>query len=130
MATLRGFRAPLLALALASAAATPAMAENRTLSFFNTHTKETLTITYKRNGRFDRAALDKLNWFLRDWRRDEKTKMDPALFDIIWNIYNQTGASQPIYVVSGYRSPVTNNMLRKRSRGVAKASQHTLGKAM
>ena len=108
----------------------PAAAEKRTLSFFNTHTKETLTVTFKRNGRYDRRALEKLNWFLRDWRRDEKTKMDPELFDLVWTVYRKIGARKPIWVVSGYRSPVTNNMLRKRSRGVAKFSQHTRGKAM
>ncbi len=127
---LGGFSAAAIALVLAFAAATPAAAENRTLSFFNTHTKETLTVTYKRNGRFDRAALKKLNWFLRDWRRDEQTKMDPELFDLLWTAYRKVRGKKPIWVVSGYRSPVTNAMLRKRSRGVAKFSQHTLGKAL
>ena len=122
--------AGLMAFGVVLAGQAPAGAETRSLKLYNTHTQESATITFKRNGGFDANGLKKLNWFLRDWRRDEKTKMDPALFDIIWNIYRQTGASQPIYVVSGYRSPVTNNMLRQRSRGVAKASQHTLGKAM
>lgn len=107
-----------------------AQAANRSLTLYNTHTKETTTITYKRGGRFDAAGLRKLNRFLRDWRRNEIIQMDPALFDLIWEVYRQTGAKKPIHVVSGYRSPATNNMLRRRSRAVAKQSRHTRGQAM
>lgn len=111
-------------------AADPAHAEKRTLKLFNTHTHETITVTYKKNGRFIPSALRELNRFLRDWRRNEATKMDPELFDLVWEVYKKTGAKKPIHVVSAYRSPATNNMLRKRSRGVARTSQHTKGKAM
>lgn len=107
-----------------------ARAETKTLKLYNTHTHERTSITFKKNGRYVRSGLRDLNRFLRDWRRNESIKMDPRLFDLIWEVYRKTGSSQPIHVVSGYRSPATNNMLRKRSRGVAKFSQHTLGKAM
>ncbi len=107
-----------------------ARAETRTLKLYNTHTHERTSITFKKNGRYVRSGLRDLNRFLRDWRRNESIKMDPRLFDLIWQVYRRTGTSEPIHVVSGYRSPATNNMLRKRSRGVAKFSQHTLGKAM
>src|SRR5437879_5111549 len=66
--------------------------ETRTLTMHHTHTGEDITITYKRNGRYDEAALQKLNWFLRDWRRDESTKMDAHLFDIVWEVYRDVGA--------------------------------------
>ena len=85
---------------------------------------------FKRNGRYDRAGLEKINKFLRDWRRNEPTRMDPQLIDLIWAIYQQAGSRDYIHVVSAYRSLATNNMLRSRSRGVAKKSQHTAGKAM
>ncbi len=112
-------------------AATPrAAAETRTLHLYNTHTHERAAITFKKNGRYIASGLRQLNRFLRDWRRNESIKMDPALFDLIWETYRRTGSNKDIHVVSGYRSPATNNMLRKRSRGVAKFSQHTLGKAM
>lgn len=104
--------------------------DTRTLSMKHTHTDETIQITFKRNGRYDSAALERLNWFLRDWRRDEKTTMDPRLFDIVWEVTREVGATEPIHIVSAYRSPATNAMLRGRSRGVAQFSQHTLGKAM
>ena len=94
------------------------------------HTREKAEIVFKRNGRYDPAGLRKLNQFLRDWRRNEPTKMDPRLFDLIWEAYKQSGARDYIHVVCGYRSPQTNSMLRSRSKGVAKKSQHMLGKAM
>ncbi|WP_027172929.1 DUF882 domain-containing protein [Methylobacterium sp. 10] len=104
--------------------------DTRTLSIYHTHTKESATITFKRDGRYDRAALEQLNWMLRDWRMDEPTKMDPRLFDTVWEAYRSVGSQEPITVVSAYRSPGTNAMLRRRSRAVAEYSQHMLGKAM
>jgi uncharacterized protein YcbK (DUF882 family) len=104
--------------------------ETRTLEIFHTHTKESATITYKRNGQFDREGLEKLNWILRDWRRDEPTSMDPRLFDIVWEVRREVGSQEPLNIVSAYRAPETNAMLRRRSRTVAKHSQHMLGKAM
>ena len=82
------------------------------------------------DGQYDPAVLQKLNWFLRDWRREEATKMDPKLFDTIWEVYRESGSQQPIEVMSAYRSPETNAMLRRASRAVAEHSQHILGKAM
>lgn len=108
----------------------PAEAETRTLKLKFIHTGEKAEITFKRNGRYDQDGLRKLNQFLRDWRRNEPTKMDPRLFDTVWEAYRATGARDYIHVVSAYRSPATNSMLRSRSKGVAKKSQHMLGKAM
>lgn len=104
--------------------------DTRSLTIYHTHTQESATITFKRDGRYDRAALDQLNWLLRDWRINESVKMDPRLFDTVWEAYRQVGSSQPIHVVSAYRSPGTNAMLRRRSKMVAEYSQHMLGKAM
>ena len=102
----------------------------RTLYLFYTHTNETKRITFRRNGRYDQAGLRELNQFLRDWRRNEATTMDPPLFDLLWQVYQEVGATKPIHVVSAYRSPQTNEMLRSRSRAVAKNSRHTMGMAM
>jgi uncharacterized protein YcbK (DUF882 family) len=107
-----------------------AHAETRTLKLYFIHTKEKAEITYKRNGRYDQSGLSKVNRFLRDWRRNEPTKMDPRLLDLVWETYKSVGARDYIHVVSAYRSPATNSMLRGRSKGVAKKSQHMLGKAM
>ncbi|MDX7949963.1 DUF882 domain-containing protein [Lichenihabitans sp. Uapishka_5] len=104
--------------------------DTRTIQLYHVHTKESITATYLVNGAYDQAVLEKLNWFLRDWRRDEPTKMDPRLFDTIWEVYRESGSHQPIEVMSAYRSPETNAMLRRRTRGVAEHSQHILGKAM
>jgi uncharacterized protein YcbK (DUF882 family) len=104
--------------------------ETRTISLHHVHTDEDITITYKRDGRYDDAAMEKLNWFLRDWRRGETTHMDPHLIDLVWEVHREVDSKDPIWVVCGYRSPETNAMLRHRSRGVARFSQHMLGKAM
>ena len=120
----------MLALGFLMMAAPVASAETRTLKLYFIHTKEKAEITYKRNGRYDQAGLKKINRFLRDWRRNEPTRMDPRLLDLVWETYKAVGARDYIHVVSAYRSPATNSMLRKRSKGVANKSQHMLGKAM
>ncbi|SFI71912.1 Uncharacterized conserved protein YcbK, DUF882 family [Phyllobacterium sp. CL33Tsu] len=107
-----------------------AFAETRTLRLYFVHTNERAEITFKRNGRYQQDGLNKLNRFLRDWRRNEPTKMDPRLFDLVWQVYDRVGGRDYIHVVSAYRSPATNSMLRSRTRGVARKSQHMLGKAM
>ncbi|MEN3931176.1 DUF882 domain-containing protein [Microvirga sp. W0021] len=107
-----------------------AMFGNKTLTFIHMHTGESATITFARGGRYDQQALDKLNWLLRDWRTNEPIKMDPRLFDLLYDVYEQTGSREPIRVLSSYRSPKTNSMLRRRSKAVAEHSQHMLGKAM
>lgn len=104
--------------------------DTRTISIRHMHTKEETTVTFKRDGRYVAEALEKLNWALRDWRIDEPIRMDPKLFDLAWEVQRMVGSEQPFHVVSAYRSPGTNSMLRRRSRGVAKNSQHTQGRAM
>ncbi len=108
----------------------PASAQTRSLKLYFIHTKERAEITYMRNGRYDQRGLQEINNFLRDWRRNEPAKMDPKLLDVVWQVYQSVGARDYIHVVSAYRSPATNNMLRSRSSGVAENSQHTRGKAM
>ncbi len=105
--------------------------DTRTINLFYVHTGESISATYLVNGQYDSAVLQQLNWFLRDWRRSEPTNMDPRLFDVIWEAYRNAGAgNEVVTVVSAYRSPQTNAMLRSRSRAVARYSQHMLGKAM
>ncbi|WEX76993.1 DUF882 domain-containing protein [Sinorhizobium numidicum] len=127
----------LASVALAASLVTPGMAppveaagQTRTLKLYFIHTKEKAQITFKRNGRYDAKGLQQVNRLLRDWRRNEPTKMDPRLLDLIWEVYQKSGSRDYIHVVSAYRSPATNGMLRSRSKGVAKKSQHMLGKAM
>ena len=107
-----------------------ALNETRTLSFHHTHSAEDLTVTFKRDGRYDEEALKQLNHYLRDWRSQEQTTMDRHLFDILWEVYRDVDGKKPIQIISSYRSPATNAMLRRRSSGVARFSQHMLGHAM
>lgn len=109
-----------------------ASAETRSLKLIQLHTGEKGEIVFKRNGRYDQAGLKKINYLLRDWRKNQPTTMNPRLLDLIWEAYRQSGATGYINVVCGYRSPGTNAMLKARSRrsGVAEKSQHMLGNAM
>jgi uncharacterized protein YcbK (DUF882 family) len=130
MGLLLAASAGLLALGVRGTQNAVANGDTRTITIRHMHTKEETTVTFKRDGRYDSAALEKLNWALRDWRLDEPIRMDPRLFDLAWEVHRKVGSEEPFHVVSAYRSPGTNSMLRRRSRGVAKHSQHMLGKAM
>ena len=107
-----------------------AHAENRTLNLYFPHSKESLTVTYKKDGRYIPSAMKQLNWFFRDWRRDVATKMDPRTIDLLWELYRDLGARKPAHIVSGYRSPASNAMLRRIGRKVARRSQHIQGRAI
>lgn len=102
----------------------------RHLSFYHTHTSEKLSVTYFANGEYDASALAELNHFLRDFRTGDEIEMDPGVFDILFDIQINTGSSGDYHVISAYRSPATNEMLRSKSGGVASNSQHLLGKAI
>jgi uncharacterized protein YcbK (DUF882 family) len=104
--------------------------EERTLALYNIHTKETTRILYKKDGKYIPAAMEKVNWALRDWRRDEATAMDPKLIDLLWEVHRELGSKEPIHVISAYRSRNTNNMLRSTVGGQASESRHIVGKAI
>jgi uncharacterized protein YcbK (DUF882 family) len=101
----------------------------RTLSLYNIHTKETLTSVYKKNGKYVPEEMKKVNWILRDWRKDESTTMSPELVDLLWEIHNELGSKEPIHIISGFRSRGTNEMLRRTVGGQASQSRHILGMA-
>ncbi len=107
----------------------PSLAEDRSLSMFNIHTKDTIAVTFKRNGKYVPEALQALNHFMRDWRRDQEIKMDPALIDLIWEVHEELGSKEPVHLICGYRSPATNEMLRHTVGGQARNSRHITGQA-
>ncbi|TPM93440.1 DUF882 domain-containing protein [Mesorhizobium sp. B2-1-3A] len=121
---------PAIVVAFLCLCVTSASAETRALRIQHLHTGEKAEIVFKRNGRYDQAGLKKINFMLRDWRRNEPTRMDPRLLDLVWQAYRASGSTSYIHVVSAYRSPATNAMLRSRSKGVARESQHMVGRAM
>ena len=107
-----------------------AVRDERTLSLYEIHLRETTTVTFKRDGRYLPEGLKKLNHAMRDWRTGATTKMDPKLFDLVWELHKQLGSKKPVHVISGHRSAKTNRKLRKRGGGQAKKSQHVRGRAM
>jgi uncharacterized protein YcbK (DUF882 family) len=124
--------APVAPAPVAAAAAGPA-APTRALSFIHTHTREKLEIEYCCNGQYQAQALAKLNHLLRDFRTGDSKPIDPKLFDLLHELSTELGTSAPYHIISGYRSPMTNAMLRERGgshTGVATQSLHMVGKAM
>ena len=97
---------------------------------YYTHTGKREKITFKKNGRYLKSGLTKANKFLADWRTKEQVKIDPRLLDIVWEVYKKSGSRKPIHIISSYRSPKTNAMLRRTRGGQAKKSQHMVGRAL
>lgn len=104
--------------------------ESRTLRFYHTHTYKTLEVTYYENGDYRPESLEELRVFLSDWRNGHQHPIDPGVMDILWEIQREAGNNNAYEVISAYRSPETNDYLRQNSSGVAKKSQHLLGKAI
>ena len=94
---------------------TAASEQSRTIAFKHIHTKETLTIQYMKDGKHIPEAMEKINWMLRDWRKDEPTEMDPELIDLVWEMHNELGSAEPINIISGYRSPTPTRCCATRS---------------
>jgi uncharacterized protein YcbK (DUF882 family) len=118
--------------AQAAAAAAPGR-RDRTLSLFHTHTGERLKLAYCCDGEYQPEALAQLNHLLRDFRVNEEKPIDPHLFDLLHELGGVLETDQPYHIISGYRSPTTNTMLRERAgghTGVASQSLHMVGKAI
>ncbi len=109
----------------------PANADSlRTLSFRHTHTGESLSIDYAQGDTYLPQALARVNWFLRDFRNGESHAIDPQLLDQLHLLARLTRTDAPYEVISGYRSPATNDLLRRHSSGVAEHSLHLEGRAI
>lgn len=101
------------------------------LSLYNIHTGENRTISYRNHaGEYDTEGLAALNWILRCHNTNQQTDMDILVVEYLNSIDNQFGGGNLIHIISGFRSPEYNGKLLSEGRGVAKNSQHTLGKAI
>ncbi len=108
---------------------------SRTLSFYNTHTHEELETTYWDSGRYDDAEQAKINWELRDHRANSNTQMSRELMNLLHEIKQKLEVKYPeqgivFHIISGYRSPKTNAMMRANGGGQAKKSRHMHGDAI
>jgi uncharacterized protein YcbK (DUF882 family) len=104
--------------------------ESRTLAFRHTHTGERERLTYWRDGDYLTDGLLQLDWLLRDHRTGESMPMDRTLLDLLYRLQQVVGVCGEFEIISAYRSPKTNRMLRNKSNGVAKRSLHMQGKAI
>lgn len=103
---------------------------SRRLSFRNAHTGESFSGVYRVGNKYLPDSFKQINTVLRDFRTDQVYPMDPRVIDILYTVHRMTGRSTPFEIISGYRSPKTNTMLRKTSTGVAKRSLHMEGRAI
>lgn len=106
--------------------------DERRLSFYHTHTDERLDVVYARGGEYLDEGLKEISGFLADFRTNDRHAMDPELLDFLYDLRESVGSRGTYEVISAYRSPQTNEMLRQRSSnsGVASQSQHMVGKAI
>jgi uncharacterized protein YcbK (DUF882 family) len=106
--------------------------DERRLVFYHTHTAKRLDVVYARGGEYVDTALADVERFLSDFRTGDREAIDPELLDLLYELRESLGSNGTFEVISAYRSPQTNEMLRSRSRnsGVAGNSQHTIGKAI
>lgn len=100
------------------------------LAFYHTHTNERLDIVYFENGEYIESALEKINIYLADFRTGDVIPIDTKLLDLIYDIRENLGSNGTYEVISAYRSPKTNEILRASGAGVARNSQHLLGRAI
>ncbi|PIE16803.1 MAG: Tat pathway signal protein [Rhodobacterales bacterium] len=101
----------------------------RRLRMYSGRTGESIDTIYWVEGKYIKDAVKEINHFMRDWRQDEARAMDTRNFDIMAAVHNLMDSTEPYMLLSGYRTPKTNAMLRSRSSGVAKKSLHMKGKA-
>jgi uncharacterized protein YcbK (DUF882 family) len=106
-----------------------AQAGERAIAFHNLHTGERLKTVYWADGAYLREGLQEIDHLMRDFRTGEVERMDPKLMDILYVLRGKLDSTAPFQLISGYRSPKTNAMLRQRSSGVAKRSLHMQGRA-
>ena len=103
--------------------------DTRELELYNLNTREEIEVTFWRDGEYVPSALNKLDQFMRDWRRDQAIDVDPQLYTLLHDLYEEVDGEEPISLISGFRSKKTNDKLRAMGRNTAKKSQHVLGKA-
>ena len=101
----------------------------RRLKMYSGRTGESIDMIYWIEGEYIKEALAATNHFMRDWRQNSSARIDTRTLDIMAAAHNLAKTSEPYMLLSGYRSPATNAMLRSRSRGVAKNSLHMRGQA-
>lgn len=119
----------LAALPLALPFASARAAGSCELKFRHTHTDERMSVVYRDSRGYVEPALERMNWLMRDFRSGDMANMDPRLFDIL-HALSLTCGGDTFEIISAYRSPTTNAMLRKTGGGVAKRSLHMDGRAI
>lgn len=109
---------------------TGTVAEPRHLSFYHTHTRLSLAVSYHDGTGYVPSALERISTFLRDFRTRDAHPIDPGLLDMLFRLQSRFVSAERFEVISGYRSPITNEMLRQTTSGVDEGSLHMQGRAI
>jgi len=122
------------ALIVGSTLAAPAIARTnlvgvRRLAFFNIHNHEKISVDYFADGRYISDGVQALDHYMRDVRDGRQMRMNRDLYDLLFDLHSKLRTNEPFHLISGYRSPGTNEWLRSLGRGVAKHSLHMRGLA-
>jgi uncharacterized protein YcbK (DUF882 family) len=128
---MKSFTLILMAACSALANSTASAPDEQRLRLYHTHTGEHLDIAYRLGSNYIPEALDKLNTFLRDHRTGDVHRYDPRVFDLLSDLTKAVGrANAEIHIVCGYRSPWSNEFLRRTTVGVAQNSLHMQAEAI
>jgi len=101
----------------------------RRVKMYSARTGESIDMIYWVEGRYIKPALQEISYFMRDWREDEAIRIDTRTIDIMAAAHRLMDVDEPYLLLSGYRSPHTNAMLRRRGAGAARNSLHIKGQA-
>jgi uncharacterized protein YcbK (DUF882 family) len=116
--------------AIAKGLITPEVPEGK-LSLYNTHNRERLSVVFRNvAGNYDHEALKAVNWILRCHYTNEEADMDIRTIEFLNSVDKKLGGDNEIHIISGYRSPLYNKLLRQEGHGVARRSLHQFGKAI
>ena len=126
---------------IAAFAATPAFAARRApvvlngantrkIHMYASPTGEIMDTVYWADGEYIAPVLEEINYFMRDWRAGRAAEIDPSLIDLIAAMQTHLDTAEPFNLLSAYRTEATNQILRRRSRGVAKQSYHVKARAV
>jgi uncharacterized protein YcbK (DUF882 family) len=105
----------------------------RTIEVVRPASKERAKLLYWKDGEIIESAYQDLCHLLRDVNGGNETRtIDPKLFETLWGtqaFVQRYGIDAPLEILSGYRTPASNQKLREAGVPAARQSLHMVGRA-